>query len=156
MSIDRVEWRKRTTEDIYSFLDIQQIQKIFSDVSTREDFDSFLGMGIGEFWILYDIQKNQPIAFTHLHLTAKGNNIEVHGGSWASNLLMTYKGFLALLDKLFSMGYGIRTSCLCNNQIAFRFLHSVGFIKYRKDNAFNYMWLDKNRFKNTSIYRRMI
>lgn len=62
---------------------------------------------------------------------------------------------VAFLERLLKKKYKIRTSCLVSNERAFRFLHSVGFIKIYSSEKFNYLWLPQKRFQNTEIYKRV-
>ncbi len=152
----RVEWKRRSTEDIFNLFEPQEWHKIFADITTREQFEDFLSSGVGECWVAYDKQKDKAIAFVHLHMAGRGDNVVVHGGSWTDNPSINYISLLCILDSIFSQGFGIRTSCLCENKKAYRFLHSVGFVKYRTADGYHYLWLDENRFRNTVVYNRFI
>ncbi len=131
--------------------------KIFPDLSSFNDVDVFLSKGYGQCMVAYNHTVKTNFAFIFLYCEDEHRKIiSFHGGGLLKNNSMQhYVALVALIDELFASGYKIRTSCLIENVVAFRFLHSVGFMKYRSTLYYSYMWLPYKRFIETPIYKKI-
>ena len=61
-----------------------------------------------------------------------------------------------MLKTLLAKGLKIRTSCIPTNTRAYRFLRSVGFVKYLQTENYIYMRLNEKKFRNNSIYKKIM
>lgn len=154
MFASRIEWRERSSEEIFDRFEPSEWLKIFSDCESRESFENFANAGFGKCWIAYDTEAAQPLAFIFIYTMENDSVAIFHGGGWSKQPTTNYICMTTLLNKLFGMRYRIRTSCLRDNKVAFRFLHSVGFIKYRTEGNYDFLWLSEKRFKQSLIYQR--
>lgn len=150
----RIEWRERSSEEIFDRFELSEWLKIFTGCENKESFENLASVGFGKFWIAYDTEAEQPLAFIFIYTMNNDSVAIFHGGGWTKQPAVNYLCITALLNKLFDMGYRIRTSCLHDNKVAFRFLHSVGFVKYRAEGDYDFLWLSEKRFRKSLPYRR--
>lgn len=149
-----ISWRKFRKESLIEKFSVEDWHKILSDIDKQEEFNELLKYDCVKCFVAYHTQREEPFAF--VFTCTVGDKIFVHGGGWtANNTLNNYTALIILLERFFKKGLKVRTSCLVGNDKAFRFLHSVGFIKYYSSSAYHYMWLPYKRFVSTPIYKRI-
>lgn len=151
-----ISWKNITTIKSKDMFSEKEWNKIFPDLSSFKEIEVFLSKGYGQCMIANTLT-GESFAFVFLYCeNERDKKISFHGGGWLkNNSIQHYVATMALIEELFASGYKVRTSCLVNNDVAFRFLHSLGFIKYRSTDHYHYMWLPYKRFINTPIYKRI-
>lgn len=129
--------------------------KIFPDLFTFKEIEEFLSKGYGQCMVAHTIT-GKSFAFVFLYSEDESDKkISFHGGGWwKNNSIQHYIATMGLIEELFASGYKVRTSCFVNNDVAFRFIHSLGFIKFRSTEYYHYFWLPYKRFINTAVYKR--
>lgn len=131
--------------------------KIASDIYSEEELDSLLTNhpNVIQGFVLYETRTLQPIAFSYLLREDKrGQVVSIHGGGWGQSMclsLLYYRGLILMIHYLLGQGKRVRTSCLLNNTRAYRFLESVGFVKYRTSEEYVYMWINRDRLHRSRI-----
>lgn len=154
-----VKWKAYKYSDcIVNRFIAEEWHKIASDVFSEEELDSLLTdyPNVIQGFVLYENNKNKPIAFCYILRENKRRRvISIHGGGWGNSMslsLLYYRGLILMIQYLLHQGFRIRTSCLCTNHRAYRFLRSLGFVKYCSARGYFYMWINKKRLQCSSIY----
>ena len=110
-------------------------------------------------YILKNCSDNQPIAFLYTILeNEKEKIVSIHGGGWGKSMylsLLYFRGVTLMLQNLWVQGFRVRTSCTVGNNRAYRFLQSIGFVKYRSTHNYIYMWINEKRLKGSRIYKHI-
>lgn len=100
-----------------------------------------------------------PIAFSFfLQEDDKGKVVSIHGGGWEHTVrdtLLYYRGFVLLLLALLNTGIKVRIVCRKENEVADRFVRSVGFVQYADTQTNTLFWINKRRLLNSKIYKRI-
>ncbi len=100
---------------------------------------------------------DKSIAFLYTKIENKKKSIvSIHGGGWGKSMylsLLYYRGVIIMIENLISKGYMVRTTCLYSNHKAYKFLHSIGFVKYKTSHNQFYMWINLKRLHNSNIYQ---
>lgn len=157
---DIIRWDNYNQEIICARFAFKDWQKIVNDINTDEEWQDFLSEYdfFVKCYILKDVESNDSIGFVYLYKDSIPNRIvSIHGGGWDRSMrssLLYYRGMIILINNLLNNGFKIHTSCLIGNTVAYRFLHSIGFVKYYSSTTHIYMWINEKRLKSTSIYKR--
>lgn len=110
-------------------------------------------------FVLYDKTSKQPIAFSYILKEDKyGNVISFHGGGWNKGTrasICYFSGVAILIERLLLDGYKVRTYCLSDNLPAYRFMHSLGFRKYKSTDTTIYQWINLKNLYNSKIFQRV-
>lgn len=155
-----VEWVDYEQEAVCSKFSCDEWQLIASDIHSDEEWRQFVAeyCDLVECYILKLKSNGKSIAFVYLYRDPLSNNvISVHGGGWGKTMrlsLLYYRGLIVMLEHLLNLGFKVRTSCLIENKRAYRFLQSVGFVKYNSFEGYVYMWINEKRLKSSAIYKR--
>lgn len=149
-----IEWHLQSSERILSRFLKKDWDNIFSGFVSDEEFDVFLSRNDNVCYVAYDRQTKEPFGFVLTYLTDNGR-LQLHGGSWAGSTFKNYHALVILLESLLMKGYKVRTSQDSSNVNAFRFMKSIGFIKYWSTDDRNYLWLSEKKMKSSAIYRRI-
>lgn len=149
-------------ERVCSRFESKEWRKIISGIHTDQEWNEFLTRlaGYTHCFVLYPSERNTPIAFILLmQEDEKGKVISIHGGGWDKSVrlsLLYYRGLIVMIEHLLKQGFKVRTSCLIANERAFRFLRSVGFVKYYSTDTKHLMWINAKRLESSSIYKRIM
>lgn len=136
--------------------------KIEDEFSSDEEWSLFLNTypNFVDCFIFYENSTGEPFSFIFvLHEYDDIKKVSVHGGGWKNGMHYTklnYRALFLFAETLFAMGFKIRTSCLINNNNAFRFLKGAGFVRYRKNERLSEMYLLEKRMRNSKIYARIM
>lgn len=151
-------WQKYQRENLMSFFSDEDWHRIFLDVYTHEHLNEFFCRSTGVAFVAYDKKSNSPFAFLYIYIEdAKKQVVSIHGGGWQhTNLLLHYHSLFLMLEALLSKNIKIHTSCIPNNFRAYRFLRSVGFIKYMQTENHIYFWLSAKKMRKSPIYQKFI
>lgn len=106
-------------------------------------------------FVLYDKYNNEPIAFAYLLKESKNKTVSFHGGGWgkSTRLTMLYmQGTMLLIEHLLQQGYKVRTYCAVDNLNAYRFMNSLGFVRYRTTQQKIYQWINLKRLYKSAMY----
>ena len=71
-----------------------------------------------------------------------------------TSTLFHYRGMMLMIEAILSQGVKVRTACLVTNERAYRFLRSIGFVKYRTTAEVIKMWINEKRLRNSKMYKR--
>lgn len=148
---------------IVEYFGLDSWLKIEDEFSSDEEWSSFLNTypDFVDCFVFYEKSTDTPFAFIfvlHEWLDCK-MKVSVHGGGWRSGMhysKLNYRALFLFAEQLFTMGFKIRTSCLLNNDNAFRFLKGAGFVRYRKNERISEMYLLEKRMKQSEIYARLM
>lgn len=151
-----VRWSPYKGETIVGNFAESQWGKIFSDINSDEELKKFESEKYGNGYVVYECKNNESIGFVYLLVESVQNKrVFVHGGSWSDNARLKYASLLTVASALFNINVKIHTTCMIDNERAFRFLHSIGFVKYYSTKKYHYMWLPYKRFVNTFLFQKM-
>lgn len=84
--------------------------------------------------------------------------LHYHGGTWDHNPKLFVEIFhsqIKLFNMLLNIGAGIKTTCGTKNIRADKYQKSLGFIEYDQDENLSYKMLDKDKFLNSPLVKRM-
>lgn len=158
-SDDVIEWKAYRAEKICTMFPFHEWHQIVADVDNDTDWENFL-TEYDEFvkcFVLYRRKDNRPIAFAYiLQEDEQGNIVSFHGGGWHRSVMHTmlyYRGMIRLVESLLNDGLKVRTACLKENDIAYRFIKSAGFVNYRNSDTYRYFWINKKRLISSKIYK---
>lgn len=156
-----VKWEPYCGELIVERFSNEEWKLMVSDICSDEEWKSFLDC-YSDFlrcYILRDVSKNKEIAFVYLYNELHDFRVvSIHGGGWDRSIhlsLLYYRGLILLIYELLKQERKVHTSCMCQNIHAYRFLQSIGFVKYLTTDKAHYMWINEKRLKNSRIYRRI-
>ena len=151
-------WQKYQGEDLMSFFSDEDWHRIFPDVFTYERLCEFFSWSSGVAFVAYEKKSHKPFAFLYVYIeNSRKRIVEIHGGGWHNgSVLLHYHSLFLMLDALLAEGLKIRTACIPTNTRAYRFLRSVGFVKYLQTENYIYMWLSTRKLKNNFLYKKMM
>lgn len=153
-----VGWSHYNQEIICDRFSFEEWHKIVDDIDTDDKWRHFLSEfdDFVKCYILKEIDCNNSIGFVYLYKESISNKIvSIHGGGWGKSMrlsLLYYRGMILMIKYLLKQSYKVRSSCLITNTRAFRFLHSLGFVKYCTTETHHYMWINEKRLKASRIY----
>lgn len=158
-----ITWRRTSSKEYFRerFQD-EDWHRIFVDFKSDNDCSPYLTQykDIVQSYTLYDNKSQQSIALIWLILEEVNKHIiSIHGGGWDKSVRLSflyYRGLIVMIDHLLKQGFKVRTSCLIANERAFRFLRSVGFVKYYSTDTKHLMWINAKRLESSSIYKRIM
>ena len=157
-SDDVIEWKIYRAEKLCTMFPLYEWHQIVADIDNDTDWANFL-TEYGEFvkcFVLYHRKDNNPIAFAYiLQEDEYGNIVSLHGGGWNKSIMHTllyYRGMVRLVETLLNNGHKVRTACTIENDRAYRFIKSIGFVNYRNSDTYRYFWINKNRLTSSKIY----
>ena len=111
-------------------------------------------------FILNDNIRNQPIGFCYILKERNARNaVSFHGGGWNQSVRMSIlyvEGTILLIEYLLKLGYKVRTYCSIDNLRAYKFMHGLGFVCYRKTSKRIYQWINLKRLYRNPIYNILI
>lgn len=153
-----IKWQKYQGENLMSFFSDEDWHRIFPDIFTYERLCEFFSWSSGVAFVAYEKKSNKPFAFLYVYIeNSQKRIVEIHGGGWYSgSVLLHYHSLFLMLDTLLAEGLKIRTACIPTNARAYRFLRSVGFVKYLQTENYIYMWLSIRKLKNNFLYKKMM
>ena len=153
-----IKWQKYQGENLMSFFSDEDWHRIFPDIFTYEQLCEFFSWSSGVASVAYEKKSNKPFAFLYVYIeNSQKRIVEIHGGGWYSgSVLLHYHSLFLMLDTLLAEGLKIRTACIPTNARAYRFLRSVGFVKYLQTENYIYMWLSIRKLKNNFLYKKMM
>ena len=101
-------------------------------------------------FLLKDVTCSRLIAFCFMYITDwKRKVVYFHGGGWATGLLASRKylrGIDLIFNALQSLGMKIRTECKIENVRAERFIRTIGFKCFHRDERYSYFYLPDNSY----------
>lgn len=135
---------------------------IVFDIDSESEWRQFLGK-YSQYvicYVLYRVSTGQPIAFCYLMQEDEtGAVVSYHGGGWQKNPLATmmyYRGAIRMIEALLAKDIKVRSACLIRNTVAYRFLRSIGFVRYSTTPTRHLLWINNKRLKSTKIYKFII
>lgn len=146
----------KKSEIIYSNFKIDDWHNVVSDINSDEELSNALDLYKHiDGYILKRCDNNESIAFLYIKKeNQKKSIVSIHGGGWNKSIYLTflyYRGYVLMIEHLLNKGYKVRTTCLCTNKLAYRFIRSIGFVKYKSSGTYNYFWINSNRLSNNKI-----
>lgn len=149
-----VKWKAYSGEQVMSRFSTDEWQEIASDISSNEEWESFVGMysNLVKCYILEQRSHSKDIAFVYIYFE-DSDVVSIHGGGW-ENPLLYYRGYILMLRTIIEQGFKVRTCCSLSNTTAIRFSRSVGFIPYRYSDSKVDMWISEKTLKRTMLYKR--
>lgn len=157
---DVIRWDHYNQEVICNRFSIEEWHKMVGDIDTETEWQHFVSeySDFVKCYILRKIGCNEAVAFVYLYKESITNKVvSIHGGGWDKSMhlsLLYYRGMIVMIEHLLNNGVKVRTSCSIKNTIAYRFLHSIGFVKYYASNTHIHMWINEKRLKNSLVYKR--
>lgn len=154
-----VEWHKYTDgECLCKRFPLAEWHLIVSDVDSDKQWEDILHNSTYVNCYTLKISKShETIGFVYTkHEDDHGRIRSIHGGGWGKTTrlsMLYYRGLILMVHTLLQEGIKVRTSCLKENIRALRFLRSIGFIPYTYTDTYVYMWINKNRLTNSTIYK---
>lgn len=156
---DLIRWDSYNNEYVCNRFSIDEWHKMVCDIDTETEWQYFVSeySDFVKCYILRKIGCNEAIAFVYLYKESITNKVvSIHGGGWGKSVhlsLLFYRGLIVMVDYLLLQGIKVRTSCLVENERAYRFLKSMGFVKYYASDTKIYMWINEKRLKSSSVYK---
>ncbi len=159
-------WREYSTNDtILCRFHSEEWNKIASDVYSEDEWRELLVNNRTYIlsWIL--LYFDQPVAMIYLlNEDMSWGKVSIHGGAWGRSFLHTlinYKGFILFLNELLNQDIEVLTSCFRDNIKASRFIRSVGFQNFHRDDENMkdekiYFYITHAMLKNTPLYRKLM
>lgn len=135
--------------------------KIIADFNTDSELREYLLEYVDyvQCYVFYRKRDHLPIAFVFLFQEDdNGKVISVHGGGWYKTIectLLYYRCFIYSIQFLLALNMKVRTACLKDNEIAERFIRSVGFVKYKETSNESLFWINESRLHNSRVYKRI-
>lgn len=155
-----IRWDLFNNEDIFSKFKPNEWSLIVSDIYSQQEWQNFINdyCDLVCCYVMRTCRDNREIAFVYLYNEVGIFEIvSIHGGGWDKSLcssLYYYRGLILIIKELISQNIKVRTSCFENNYRAYKFLRSVGFVRYNTSNGMIYMWINKRRLQSSKIYKR--
>lgn len=157
-----LEWRSFVANTkLCSRFSADEWHKMVTDIDSDKDWEQFLSEypQFVKCYILYHVTTNEPIAFAYTFMEDdKGKVVSFHGGGWKRSpyyTLLYYQGMINLVEMLINRGLKVRTACLRDNLVAYRFLKSAGFVNYNSTLDWHYFWINRHRLMSSKIYKRI-
>lgn len=153
-----IKWEIYSNENkICSRFSSSEWNLITSLVDSDDEFETLVSQNnFIDCYILKHFKTDAPIAFVlTMNIGLKVDKVFIHGGGWGKSMrlsLLYYRGMILMIEYLLKQSYKIRSSCLITNTRAFRFLHSLGFVKYCTTKTHHYMWINEKRLRVSKIY----
>lgn len=144
----------RKQEPVCSQFSIDTWRLIASDIDSDQQWDEFIEsyIDVVACFFLYHANVNKPLGFVYiLFEDPEKRVVSLHGGGWEQSVrasITYYTGFIRLIRTLIIHHIKVRTQCLITNKRAYRFLHSIGFVKYRQDEQWFYFYISEKRLQN--------
>ena len=155
-----LRWDLYDGESLCNRFDIQEWNKMVSDIYSDAEWKKFLTEynAVVKCYILRTNYDDKEIAFVYLYNESGSFDIvSIHGGGWDKSIALSilyYRGLILMIETLLVKNVKVRTTCTMNNTRAYKFLRSIGFVKYRSVDDVIYMWINEKRLKQSSIYKR--
>lgn len=129
-----------------------------SDKAFRDYLNSF--RFISKAFLLYKEKKGtEPIGFVWIiYDNYLGRSVMIHGGTWCAGEIFTillFRGMLALVEHLLSLGFKVHSQCNIENTRSLRFLRGVGFRPYRYDGNYVRLYITSREIERSEICRRI-
>lgn len=158
-----IRWELYSPEDnIVAKFAFEEWSKIASDVDTEQELEElFINYPhLIQGFVLYENSSNLPIAFVYILKENKnGRGVSFHGGGWNHSIRYSFlylMGTILLVEYILKQGYKVRTYCSIDNHKAYKFMHSLGFVRYRTTDERIYQWVNMDRLHQSVIYKRLI
>lgn len=146
-------------DDVYNQFSRKDWEMIFPSVNEAE-FNQWLHRD--DMVMLTSFYRGSSTAFGFLCFQAVPNcstNIYFHGGTWFHSMreqMYAYEGLIYLLKFFWNEGFEILVTCLKNNAKSNRFLNSLGFVEFDRDDRLLYKYLDIEKFVQSPIVKRFL
>lgn len=157
-----IEWKPyKNGDDIVSKFSAEDWHKIASDVDSEEVLQNLFEQHPDKIrgYVLYEVASSTPIAFVYiLKEYSKRRTVSYHGGGWNRSpklALLYYRGCILLIKRILESGIRVHTTTANDNKRAFKFMHSMGFVPFRKTDEKTYQWVSLKRLLNSKIYKRL-
>ena len=147
------------SDNICSKFNINEWHHIVTDIHNDQEWNSFINdyKEIITCLSVYKCKNNEFIGFVYLYLEDYSKRIiSVHGGGWTKSTehsLLFYRASICIIHHLLEQNIKVRTSCLRENERAYKIIKSLGFVKYKTTEYFNLMWITRTRLYNNQIYK---
>ncbi len=135
--------------------------KIASDIDSEEELRELLESFPHKIqaFVLYENGTNEAIGFIYL-LKERRNykTLSYHGGGWKRSIKFTYlylRGTILMIEHILSQGYKVQTYCSIENSKAYKFMQSLGFVKYSIAESCIRQWINTKRLRNSLIYKKI-
>lgn len=155
-----VRWEAyKHSDNIISRFSSEEWHKIASDVDREEDLDSLFTHYPDRIqgFVLYENKTSSAIAFVYLlNESKKDKVVSFHGGGWGKSprlSLLYMRGAILLIEHILKAGIKVRTYCALDNANAYKFMHGLGFVRYRTTDERIYQWVNLHRLHNSKIYK---
>ena len=143
-------------DTVVATMDNKMISDIYSDAEWKKFLTEY--NDVVKCYILRTNYDDKEIAFVYLYNESGSFDIvSIHGGGWDKSIalsLLYYRGLILMIETLLVKNVKVRTTCTMNNTRAYKFLRSVGFVKYRFVDDVIYMWINEKRLMQSSVYKR--
>lgn len=158
-----IEWKLWTGQiNLCEQFPLEIWHKIVFDIDSNNDWVQYLNT-YSQYvtcFVLCRVSTKEPIGFCYLlQEDERGTVISFHGGGWIKSTfatMMYYRGAIRMVEALLSKDIKVRSACLNNNTIAYRFLRSIGFVRYTTTPTRNLFWINNKRLKSTNIYKLIV
>lgn len=141
-------------DDAYNHFTSDDWEMIFPSV-VADDFNRWGDRD--DVVMLTSFYRNSSTAFGFLCFQSVANcstNVYFHGGTWLHSMreqLLAYEGLIFLLKFLWDSDFEILVTCLIDNVKSNKFLNSLGFVDFEKDDTLFYKYLDIEKFVQSPI-----
>lgn len=153
-----IKWTAYKSSDIVcGHFTTEAWHTIFGEIETEEELRKHLTEYHDVTACLILRKDSIPIGFAYI-ITEDNEKriISIHGGGWsdAKNAVWSYyRGIYLIIEILLNAGIRVRTSCLKSNHRAYRFINSLGFVRYCTGDKCCYFYINKKRMGNSRPYK---
>ena len=156
LSDSLVRWKAyKEGDNIIARFTFDEWHKIAADIDSEKELYELLTLYPHKIqgFVLYENSTYEAVGVVYL-LKEKGKSkaVSYHGGGWGKSIklsLLYYRGCILLIEYLLRLGYRVRTYCSVDNNRAYRFTHSLGFVLYRISENRKY------RLRASKIYKKI-
>lgn len=158
-----IEWKLWTGQiNLCEQFPLDIWHNIIFDIDTENDWQQFL-KNYSRYvtcFVLYKVSTGQPIAFCYLmQEDERGDVVSYHGGGWIKSIsatMMYYRGTIRMIEALLANRIRVRSASLLKNDVAKRFLQSIGFVRYTTTPTRHLYWINEKWLKSTKIYKYLV
>ena len=136
--------------------------KIVSDIHSDNEWADFIEeyCTIVKCYILRKCNDDEAIGFIYILIDNPSKHIvSIHCGGWNKSLgssILYYRGYICMIEYLLQNRIKVRTSCLISNTNSIKFIKSVGFKNYKREDNYYKFWINKRRLHQSRIYNYII
>ena len=157
---NKIVWEPYTSEDIVcDRFSLDEWHLAVADIHSDDEWNEFLQDNTDFVCckILREIESRKTIGFIYImEEDERKKVVSIHGGGWEKSMkasILYYHGFFCVIKSLLDLGYKVRTTCVINNENAYRFIKGTGFVCYYTSQTLHHFWINEKRLTNNPLFR---